>query len=59
MYLGSQLAADGRCERNVVHGMNVRYKALGALKRVLSDSGLWINWKKCQYEGMIVPTALH
>ena len=25
-YLGSQVAADGRCERDVVHRMNERYR---------------------------------
>ena len=26
-YLGSQVAADGGCKRDVEHGMNERYKA--------------------------------
>ena len=26
-YLGSQVAADGRCERDAVHRMNERYRA--------------------------------
>ena len=26
-YLGSQVAADGGCERNVVHRMNAGYRA--------------------------------
>ena len=33
-YLGSQVAEDGGCERDVVHRMNERYRAWGALKRV-------------------------
>ena len=33
--LGSQVAADGGCERDVVHIMNERYRAWGALKSVL------------------------
>ena len=39
-YLGSQVAADGRCERDVVHRMNKGYRAWGALKSVLSNRGL-------------------
>ena len=33
-YLGSQVAADGRCERDVVHRMNEGYRAWGELKSV-------------------------
>ena len=36
-YLGSQVAAGGRYERDVVHGMNEGYRAWGALKSVLSN----------------------
>ena len=36
-YLGSQVAADGGCERNVVHRMNEGYRAWGALKSILSN----------------------
>ena len=58
-YMGSQVAADGGCVRDVVHGMNAGYSAWGALKCVLSN-GLPINAKKCLYEGVIiVPTALY
>ena len=57
-YLGSQAAADGGCERDVVHRMNEEYRAWGALKSVLSNRGLGIKVKKCLYEGVIVPTAL-
>ena len=43
-YLWSQMAAVGGCERDVVHrvypSMNEGYKAGGALKSVLSNSGL-------------------
>ena len=46
-YLGSQVAADGGCERNVVHRMNEGYRAWGALKSVLSNRGLGINAKRC------------
>ena len=42
-YLGSQVAADGGCERDVVHRMNEGYRAWGALKSVLSNRGLGIN----------------
>ena len=58
-YLGSQVAADGGCERDVVHRMNEGYRAWGALKSVLSNRGLGIKAKKCLYEGVIVPMALY
>ena len=57
--LGSQVAADGGCERDVVHRMNEVYRAWGWLKSVLSNRGLGIKAKKCLYEGLIVPTALY
>ena len=57
--LGSQVAADGGCERDVVHRMNEGYRTWGALKIVLSDRGLGIKTKKCLYEGVVVPTALY
>ena len=56
-YLLSQVAADGGCERDVVHRMNEGYREWGALKSVLSDRGLGIKAKKCLYEGVIVPTG--
>ena len=46
-YLGSQVAADEGCERDVVHKMNEGYRAWGALKSVLSNRGLGIKAKKC------------
>ena len=46
-YLGSQVATDGGCERDVVHRMNEGYRAWGALKSVLSKRGLGIKAKKC------------
>ena len=58
-YLGSQVAADGGCERDVVHRMNEGYRPWGALKSVLSNRGLGIKAKKCLYKGVIVPTALY
>ena len=39
-YLWSQVAADGGCERDVVHKMNEGYVACGALKGVLSNRRL-------------------
>ena len=36
-YLGSQVAADGGCERDVIHRMNDGNKAWGAQKSVLSN----------------------
>ena len=58
-YLGSQVAADGGCERDVVDRLNEGYRTWGALKRVMSNRGLGIKAKKSQYEGVIVPTALY
>ena len=50
------MAADGGCERGVVHRtkMNEGYRVWGELKSVLSNKGLGINVKKCLYEGVIV-----
>ena len=48
-YLGSQVAADGGCERNVVHRLIAGHRPLG----------LGITAKKCLYEGVIVPMALY
>ena len=39
-YLGSQVASDEGCEGDVVHRMNEGYRALGALKSVLSIDDL-------------------
>ena len=59
-YLGSQAAADGGCERDMVHRINEGYRAWGVLKKsVLSNRGLGIKAKRCLYEGVIVPTALY
>ena len=58
-YLGSQVVADGGCERDAVHRMNGGNGACGALKSVLSNRGLEIKAKKRLYEGVIVPTALY
>ena len=57
--LGSQVAADGGCERDVVHRMNEGYIAFGMLNSVLRNRGFRIKPKKCLYEGVIVPTALY
>ena len=48
------MAADGGCERDVVHRMNEGYRAFGALKSVLGNRGLGLKAKKCLYEGEIV-----
>ena len=58
-FLGSQVAADGGCDREVAHRMNEGYRAWGALKSVLSNRGLGINANKCLYEGAIVSMALY
>ena len=57
--MGSLVAADGGCERDAVHRTNLGYRAWGALKSVLNNSGLGINEKKCLYEGVIIPTAFY
>ena len=49
-YLGWQVAADGRCESDVVHRMNEGYRAWGELKSMMSNRGLGIKAKKCLYE---------
>ena len=53
------MAADGGCERDVVHRMNEGYRAWGMLKSVLSNRGQGIKAKKCLYERVIVPMALY
>ena len=58
-YLGSQVAADRGCERDVVHRMNKGHRALGVLKSVLSNRGFGMKAKTCLYKGVIVPTALY
>ena len=58
-YLGSQVADDGGCERDMVHRMNEGYRAWGVLKNVMSNRGLGIKAKKCLYEGVITQTALY
>ena len=58
-YLGSQVAAVGGCERDVVLRMNKVYRAWGAPKSDLSNRGLGIKAKKCLYEGVIVLMALY
>ena len=39
--------------------MKEGYRAWRALKSVMSNKGLGIKANKCQYEGVIVPTALY
>ena len=58
-YLGSQVAANGRCERDVVQRMNEGYRAWGECKSVLSNRGLGIKANKCLCEGVIVPMVLY
>ena len=36
-YLGSQVAADGGCESNIIHRMNGGFKAWGAIKGVICN----------------------
>ena len=58
-YMGSQVAADGGCERDVVHRMNEGNRAWGVLKSMLSKRGLGMKAQKCLCEGVIVSTALY
>ena len=51
-YLRSQVAADGECERDVVHRMNEGYRVWRELKSVLSNRGSLIKAKKCLYKGV-------
>ena len=44
-YMGSEVAADGGCERDMARRLNKRYRTLAALKSVLSNRGLGINAK--------------
>ena len=53
-YLGSQVAAEGGCERDVVYRINEGYRALEALKSVLNNRGLGTKAKKCLYVGVIL-----
>ena len=54
-YLGSQVEADGGCERDVVHRMNEGYRAWAVLKSVLSYRGLGIKAKKCLAYNLLFP----
>ena len=44
--LGSQVAANGGCKRDVVHRMNEGYRAWGELKSALSNRELGMKAKK-------------
>ena len=46
------MAANGGCERDVLHRMNEGYRAWGALKSVLSG-GSRMKEKKCLYQGFL------
>ena len=52
--MGSQVAADGGCQRNVVHTVNEGYRVWGALNSMQSNRGLGIKANKCLYEGVII-----
>ena len=51
------MAADGICERDVVHRMNEKYGAWGALENAPNNGGLGTN-EKCLCEGVIASTTL-
>ena len=53
------MAADGGCERDVVHRKIEGCRAWGALKSALCNRVLGIKAKRSLYEGVIVPTALY
>ena len=48
-YLGSQVAADGGCERDGVYRMNEGYRAWGAPKSMPSNRGLGKKTKICPH----------
>ena len=52
-YVGSQVAADGGCERDVVCRMNERYRVWEVLKGVLNNREFGINAKKYQYNCIV------
>ena len=58
-YLGSRVAADGSCERDVVHRMDEGYRAWRVLKSVLNNRGLAINAKKSLSEEVLAPPTLY
>ena len=58
-YQGSQVAAHGGCEWEVVHRMNDGYRAWGALKSVLSYRRLGKKALEDNNKRLIVPTALY
>ena len=44
------MAADGGCERDVVHRMNEKYRSWEVLKSVVRNRGLGIKARKCLYK---------
>ena len=48
------MAADGGCERDVVHRMNEGSRAWGVLKSVLSNRGFGIKANKYLYKGVLL-----
>ena len=60
VYLRWHVAADGGCERDVLHRMNEGYRREERCKVcMLSNRLLGIHAKKYLYVGVIVPTALY
>ena len=57
-YFGSQVAADGACENNILNN-EWGHEVWGELTSAQRNTGLRINAKKCPYEGVIVPMALN
>ena len=58
-YLGSVIAANGGVEADVRHRVNEGCKVLGALKGVMKNRGLGMNFKKVLYEKVAVPTVMY
>ena len=49
-YMGSKVATDGGCERDVVHRINAGYRAWGALRSMVGNRRYGIQANKCLYE---------
>ena len=53
------MAANGGVEADVRHRVNEGCKVLGALKGVMKNRGLGMNFKKALYEKVVVPTVMY
>ena len=58
-YLGSNVSADGSCEKEVISRVNEGGKVWGAVNRVVGSMNVRLDVKKCLYERVVVPTVLY